>query len=78
MAAETIALLEKNRDRPFFIAAGFYRPHCPFIAPRKYFDQYPLDRIDVPTFSRETMALLPAAALFTSPPNWDLNDAAAP
>ena len=42
---ETIALLEKNKDRPFFIGAGFYRPHCPFIAPRKYFDLYPLDRI---------------------------------
>ncbi len=45
VAAETIALLEKNRDRPFFIGAGFYRPHCPFIAPKKYFDLYPLDRI---------------------------------
>ena len=25
--------MEKHRDRPFFIGAGFYRPHCPFIAP---------------------------------------------
>jgi uncharacterized sulfatase len=45
VAAETIALLEKHKERPFFIGAGFYRPHCPFIAPRKYFDMYPLDRI---------------------------------
>jgi uncharacterized sulfatase len=48
VAAETIALLEKNRDRPFFIGAGFYRPHCPFIAPKKYFDLYPLNRIEAP------------------------------
>ena len=33
VATETIALLEKHRQQPFFIAAGFYRPHCPFIAP---------------------------------------------
>ena len=58
VAAETIALLEKYKDRPFFIGAGFYRPHCPFIAPKKYFDMYPLDRI--------------AAALWTTPPNWDV------
>ena len=51
VAAETIALLEKHKDRPFFIGAGFYRPHCPFIAPRKYFDLYPLDRIPAPAAS---------------------------
>lgn len=74
VAAETIALLEQNKDRPFFIAAGFYRPHCPFIAPRKYFDLYPLDRIPPPDFSVEQIAQLPRPALFTSPPNWGLDE----
>ena len=61
VAPETIALLEKNKDRPFFIAAGFYRPHCPFIAPRKYFDMYPLDRIPAPSpaYSKEAVADIP-------------------
>jgi iduronate 2-sulfatase len=74
VASETIALLEKNKDRPFFIGAGFYRPHCPFIAPRKYFDLYPLDRIPAPAASSESGA--PPAAWFTSPPHWGLSEQA--
>jgi iduronate 2-sulfatase len=72
VATETIALLEKHKDRPFFIGAGFYRPHCPYIAPKKYFDMYPLDRIPAPEFSRDELTQFPTAALWTIPPNWDL------
>ena len=72
VAAETIALLEKNKDRPFFIGAGFYRPHCPYIAPQKYFDLYPLDRIPAPAASSASQ--VPAAAWFTNPPHWELSE----
>jgi uncharacterized sulfatase len=74
VAAETIALLEKSKDRPFFIGAGFYRPHCPFIAPRKYFDLYPLDRIPAPKWSPGDVEKVPAPAWFTTPPNWDVSE----
>jgi len=74
VATETIALLEKHKDRPFFIAAGFYRPHCPFIAPKKYFDMYPLERIKAPTVAPEQTAGLPAPALWTRPPNWGVDE----
>ena len=74
VASETIALLEKNKDRPFFIGAGFYRPHCPFIAPRKYFDMYPLDRIAAPAATPDSGA--PPAAWFTNPPHWGISEQA--
>jgi uncharacterized sulfatase len=74
VASETIALLEKYRDRPFFIGAGFYRPHCPFIAPAKYFDLYPLDGIAAPAST--VSPAVPAPAWFTTPPNWNISEQA--
>jgi uncharacterized sulfatase len=73
VASETIGLLEQYRDRPFFLAAGFYRPHCPFIAPVKYFDLYPLDEVRLPP-AIPRAADIPAAAWFTNPPHWGLDE----
>ncbi|GHU98732.1 iduronate-2-sulfatase [Bacteroidia bacterium] len=38
----TISLIDQaaEMDRPFFIAAGFHRPHLPFICPGRYWDMY--------------------------------------
>jgi uncharacterized sulfatase len=74
VAAETIRLLEENRDKPFFIAAGFYRPHCPYIAPKKYFDLYPLDKIILPNEPPDHLKHVPEAAFWTNPPYWGLNE----
>lgn len=75
VATETIKLLEENKDKPFFIAAGFYRPHCPFIAPKKYFDLYPLDKIRLPQEPVEHLKNVPAPALWVKPPYWGLSEA---
>ena len=45
---ETIRLLEEHKDKPFFIGMGFFRPHTPWIAPKKYYDLYPLGEIKLP------------------------------
>ena len=40
--------LSTAHEKPFFMAVGFYRPHIPLFAPRRYFDLYPVDRILLP------------------------------
>lgn len=40
-ATQTIRLLREHGNKPFFIAAGFVRPHYPMVAPQQYFDPYP-------------------------------------
>ncbi|MFO7902677.1 MAG: sulfatase [Pirellulaceae bacterium] len=37
-----------EQDKPFFLACGFYRPHLPFVAPRKYWDNYPTRQVTLP------------------------------
>jgi len=40
--------LTTQHEQPFFLACGIYRPHEPWFVPRKYFDQFPLERIELP------------------------------
>lgn len=37
----------KNKEHPFFMGVGFFKPHLPFNAPKKYWDLYDRDRIPV-------------------------------
>lgn len=65
IATEAIKLLEQKKNEPFFLAVGFFRPHTPYVAPKKYFDLYPLDKISVPKFSGWPKEV-PAAAFMSS------------
>jgi arylsulfatase A-like enzyme len=42
LAASAVTALQrlKARNQPFFLAVGFEKPHLPFNAPAKYWDQY--------------------------------------
>ena len=40
-----IEQIQQYKDQPFFLAMGFYKPHLPFNAPKKYWDLYPVEKI---------------------------------
>lgn len=45
--------LSRPHDKPFFLACGIYRPHEPWFVPKKYFEQFPLESIQIPPGYRE-------------------------
>jgi iduronate 2-sulfatase len=49
-AIDRLRELNKNPDKPFFMAVGFARPHLPFCAPKKYWDLYNPDDLPMPAF----------------------------
>jgi uncharacterized sulfatase len=75
IAAEAIKLLETRPERPFFLAIGFFRPHVPCVAPKKFFDMYPADKIVLPKVPANDRASRPAAAFTVNPPNYGVADA---
>jgi arylsulfatase A-like enzyme len=40
-----VDVLEREHKKPFFLALGFIKPHLPFVAPKQYFDLFPIDEI---------------------------------
>ncbi len=62
IAAEAVKLLRERRDKPWFLAVGFRKPHDPYIAPKSYFDAYPLDRITGPLHPKDDERDIPPAA----------------
>jgi len=44
-AREAVRFLKQEHRQPFFLATGFHKPHDPFVAPKKYFELYPLESI---------------------------------
>ena len=38
----------KAGDAPFFLVCGFSKPHSPLVAPKEFFDKYPIEKITLP------------------------------
>ncbi len=66
VASRAIELLEKHKEGPFFLAVGFYKPHCPWITPGKYFDAYSLSDLHLPKIAPD--ATIPRPALASTRP----------
>jgi len=67
IAAEAEWVLERcarQKDRPFFLAVGFFRPHTPYVAPKTpYFDQYDPDQMPIfPPIEKFRVPSVPASA----------------
>ena len=45
--------LGRPHEKPFFLACGIYRPHEPWFVPKKYFEPFPLESIQLPPGYKE-------------------------
>lgn len=41
----------KDKEEPFFLGVGFFKPHLPFTAPKKYWDLYERNTLPLPPFA---------------------------
>ena len=55
MSAEwTADVLQQQHDSPLILGVGMVRPHTPLYVPRKYFDMYLIEEIQLPPTGRMT------------------------
>jgi iduronate 2-sulfatase len=62
-----VKVLEEKRDKPLFLALGLVRPHVAWVAPQKYFDMYPADKIKFTPAPLNDTADIPAIAIKNRP-----------
>jgi iduronate 2-sulfatase len=47
-AAKACELIAQHKDRPFFLAVGFVRPHVPFVSPKPYHQAFSWEAMVLP------------------------------
>lgn len=71
VASWTIDQLSKKTNDPRFVACGIYRPHLPWYVPKKYFDMFPVDSIEVPSVKADDLDDVPPIGVQMAKPEGD-------
>jgi arylsulfatase A-like enzyme len=66
-----IKQLGAKHDKPFFVAVGLHKPHMPWNVPKKYYDLFPLDKIELPPNTKDDLKDVPPAGLKFAKPDGD-------
>ena len=52
----------EKTGKPLMLAVGYYRPHPPMVAPKKYFDMHPLESVQLPNVPENDREDIPEVA----------------
>ncbi len=52
IADKAVSVMNEIKDKPFFLAVGFHKPHMPWVAPKKYWDMYQDEDIHLAAFQQ--------------------------
>ncbi len=63
--------LGKPHDKPLFLAVGLHKPHMPWFVPRKYYDLFPLDKIELPPHIEHDLDDVPPSGIKMARPQGD-------
>jgi arylsulfatase A-like enzyme len=63
--------LKEKSDKPFFLAVGLVKPHMPFAVPKKWFDMFPLESIELPPHKDDDLKDVPPAGVKMANPKGD-------
>ncbi len=66
-----ITQLEARHDKPFFLALGLHKPHMSWDVPKKYYDLFPLDSIELPPTIEDDLSDVPPAGIAMANPKGD-------
>lgn len=63
--------LQEKSDKPLFLAIGLVKPHMPFSVPKKWFDMFPLESIQLPPHREDDLNDVPPAGVRMARPEGD-------